>query len=404
MATTSPNLGLTLPTPNVDSGWGATLNTDFTLIDDLFLANGSGTSVGIQVGSGKVANVGGTLVAGGTVILGSGDATNTVAAPTIRGTARTGTNAAGANLTIDAANGTGTGGSGKIVFRTAPAGSTGTVANTMQTAMEIANTGIVSAPLGLTVAGIDIATLLPAGTVLPYAGSSAPTNYLLCDGSAVSRASYAALFAIVGTTYGSGDGLLTFNVPDLRGRVPAGKDDMGGNAANRLVNTRTVNISTISRSSTTCTVTTTTEHGLDVGDTVTISGAGNATFNGTWTVATVIKTGAEIARATRAFTFTTPSSGTISSVSGGVLETAISGAVNGASLGAGGGTNTHTLTVGQIANHVHTFDYVTKAGSGDSSVVDFLTNGTGFSTNSQGGSGPHNNVQPTLVLNYIIKT
>lgn len=250
----------------------------------------------------------------------------------------------------------------------------------------------------------SLLAVVPTGVVVPYAGASAPSEWLLCYGQDISRLTYAALFAALGTTYGAGDGLTTFALPDLRGRAVAGKDDMGGSAASRLVNTRTVTISTISRSSTTCTVVTTAEHGLDVGDSITIAGSGNATFNGTWTVATVVKTGAEIARATRTFTFTHTSSGTISSTAGGTLTTAISGGVDGATLGAAGGAGTHTLTVGQIANHVHTFDDERKSGSGDSSVVENYTNGTGFSTNSQGGSGPHNNVQPTLVLNYIIKT
>lgn len=65
---------------------------------------------------------------------------------------------------------------------------------------------------------------MPTGTILPYAGSSAPTGYLLCDDSAVSRATYSALFAVIGTNYGVGDGSTTFNVPDLRGNVPVGKD------------------------------------------------------------------------------------------------------------------------------------------------------------------------------------
>jgi microcystin-dependent protein len=56
----------------------------------------------------------------------------------------------------------------------------------------------------------------------------------LCSGQAVSRSTYSDLFAAIGTTYGAGDGSTTFNVPDLRGRVPAGKDDMGGGAAGRL--------------------------------------------------------------------------------------------------------------------------------------------------------------------------
>lgn len=65
---------------------------------------------------------------------------------------------------------------------------------------------------------------VPTGAVFPYAGDSAPSGFLLCDGSAVSRTTYSALFAIVGETYGVGDGSTTFNLPDLGGRVPAGKE------------------------------------------------------------------------------------------------------------------------------------------------------------------------------------
>lgn len=62
----------------------------------------------------------------------------------------------------------------------------------------------------------------PAGIVMPFAGSTAPEGWLLCDGSAVSRSTYADLFAAIGTTYGSGDGSGTFNLPDLSGRVVIG--------------------------------------------------------------------------------------------------------------------------------------------------------------------------------------
>ena len=62
----------------------------------------------------------------------------------------------------------------------------------------------------------------PAGIVMPFAGSVAPQGYLLCDGSAVSRDTYSALFAAIGTVYGAGDGSTTFNVPDLSGRVVIG--------------------------------------------------------------------------------------------------------------------------------------------------------------------------------------
>ena len=78
------------------------------------------------------------------------------------------------------------------------------------------------------------ASAFSAGMLMPYAGASAPTGWLLCYGQAISRTTYADLFATVGTTYGNGDGSTTFNLPDLRGRTIAGKDDMGGTSANRL--------------------------------------------------------------------------------------------------------------------------------------------------------------------------
>jgi microcystin-dependent protein len=65
---------------------------------------------------------------------------------------------------------------------------------------------------------------IPVGTVSPFAGSSAPSGWLLCDGSAVSRTTYAKLFAVCSTAYGTGDGSSTFNLPNLKGKVPVGKD------------------------------------------------------------------------------------------------------------------------------------------------------------------------------------
>lgn len=63
---------------------------------------------------------------------------------------------------------------------------------------------------------------MTAGIVMPFAGSTAPQGWMLCDGSAVSRTTYAALFAVIGTTYGAGDGETTFNIPNLAGRVVIG--------------------------------------------------------------------------------------------------------------------------------------------------------------------------------------
>jgi microcystin-dependent protein len=77
---------------------------------------------------------------------------------------------------------------------------------------------------------------VPTGSVSAYAGSTAPAGWLLCFGQAVSRSTYADLFAVIATTYGAGDGSTTFNLPDARGRGLFGKDDMGGTAANRITN------------------------------------------------------------------------------------------------------------------------------------------------------------------------
>jgi len=74
---------------------------------------------------------------------------------------------------------------------------------------------------------------VPIGAVFHFAASTAPTGFLKANGAAVSRSTYAALFAITGTTYGSGDGSTTFNVPDLRGEFIRGWDDARGIDASR---------------------------------------------------------------------------------------------------------------------------------------------------------------------------
>jgi hypothetical protein len=72
------------------------------------------------------------------------------------------------------------------------------------------------------------------GAVTDFAGLTAPAGWLLCYGQAISRSTYAALFGVIGTNYGLGDGTTTFNVPDCRGRTTAGADNIGGAAAGRL--------------------------------------------------------------------------------------------------------------------------------------------------------------------------
>jgi microcystin-dependent protein len=68
------------------------------------------------------------------------------------------------------------------------------------------------------------------GTMTAFGGATAPSGWLLCNGSAVSRTTFAGLFAVIGTTYGAGDGSTTFNLPDLRQRFPLGKAAAGTGA------------------------------------------------------------------------------------------------------------------------------------------------------------------------------
>jgi microcystin-dependent protein len=79
------------------------------------------------------------------------------------------------------------------------------------------------------------AAVMPSGFILPFAGSIAPTGWLKANGQAVSRTTYAALFAAISTTWGAGDGSTTFNVPDLRGEFVRGLDDGKGTDPGRTL-------------------------------------------------------------------------------------------------------------------------------------------------------------------------
>ncbi len=107
-----------------------------------------------------------------------------------------------------------------------------TSAEAAQTAAEAAQSAAEDAQAAAEAAAASLS--IPAGVIVPYGAAAAPTGWLLCYGQAVSRTTYATLFGVIGTTYGVGNGTTTFNVPDLRGRFPLGKDDMGGSAASRV--------------------------------------------------------------------------------------------------------------------------------------------------------------------------
>ena len=75
------------------------------------------------------------------------------------------------------------------------------------------------------------ALVMPSGAMLQWPTATAPTGFLLCTGAAVSRTIYSALFAVIGTTFGAGDGTTTFNLPDFDNRFPVGAGDLYAVAA-----------------------------------------------------------------------------------------------------------------------------------------------------------------------------
>lgn len=95
-----------------------------------------------------------------------------------------------------------------------------------------------NAQLALLLAKMDLIiasnTLSPPGTIIQFAGSVTPSGYLLCDGTAISRTTFSALFAAIGVAWGAGNGTTTFNLPDMRGRSPVGVGDNGTDPARVL--------------------------------------------------------------------------------------------------------------------------------------------------------------------------
>jgi len=237
-STYSTRLAVTKQGTGDNSGtWGAVLNDQtIELIDEAIagvqtLNVTTGSNITLTVANGAtsqarkaVLRLSGTPTANIAIIIPSAEKTYDV----------DGTAFAGAfNITVRAASGAGvvlTAGQKKRVYFN------GTDVIDLSPSVPItaiAGDGTIGANLVGTTVTVSLG--LP-GVVWPYAGTTAPTGWLLCAGQAVSRTTFAPLFAVIGTTYGAGDGTTTFNVPDLRGRVPAGKDDMNGTAANRITN------------------------------------------------------------------------------------------------------------------------------------------------------------------------
>lgn len=218
----------------------------------------------------------------------------------------------------------------------------------------------------------------PAGVIVAYAGSAAPSGWLFCDGSAVSRTTFAALFAAIATAYGSGDGSTTFNLPDLRGRVAVGKDDIGGVAANRVQVSSTINTTNGSSSAA-------------------VASAANLAI-GMFVVSANVPAGTTITAITG--TTLTLSANATATASGTTARFSI--LTDAQVLGASGGSQVHTLVIPQMPAHTHTYNDWNSAGTGTVGAGSNFA--VGVQTGSTGGSQPHPNLQPALMTNFIIRT
>lgn len=227
------------------------------------------------------------------------------------------------------------------------------------------------------------APTLPAGVINPYAGATAPTGWLLCFGQAVSRSTYAELFSAIGTTYGSGDGSTTFNLPDMRGRIAAGKDDMGGVAASRLTNaTITSGAATLGNSGGAQT------HSLTSGE----SGVPAHSHANTLASNTVASAGHQHAEH---LMHSTTNGG-----SGGVAYAPWNDPVWGISPTLKTYANRQGYSMaGAEGSSVSGYPYLTSSELTASTTVTI----SNVNNNTANASSAHNNVQPTIILNYIIK-
>lgn len=188
--------------------------------------------------------------------------------------------------------------------------------------------------------------LMPTGAILSYAGTSAPGGWFVCDGALISRTSYVSLFSIISVLYGAGDGVNTFQLPDMRGRSVVGAGQ-GSTLSNR-------DLASIGGTET---------HALNVNEIPSHTHNGTTNVNGSHTHthnANNLFPGACLAYRNGVSTR---------------VDVDNDGPNNEINLDASA-----ELTINSDGNHTHT-----------------------FTTDATGGNGAHNNMHPYFVLNYIIK-
>lgn len=243
-----------------------------------------------------------------------------------------------------------------------------------------------------------------SGMVIPFAGAAAPSGWLLCDGAAVSRTTYARLFTVIGTTYGAGNGTTTFNLPDARGRNIIG---VGTGTFAEVVAAANVTIATDQ-----LTVSAAGGKQLLNGNAVVLTTSGVAptglTAGNTYYVVAVDATHIRLAT-----TATLAAAGTYIDITGqGSGNHTLTLSLTARTLAEKGGEEKHVQTNTELSAHTHSIgggqNQWVRGGSGDN-AASLTQGGSAFRVvpgdlDSKGGSGAANVMDPFLALNHIIKT
>jgi len=262
---------------------------------------------------------------------------------------------------------------------------------------QVATAGIADDAVTLPKLAFDL-----TGVITAFGGSSAPTGWLLCDGTAVSRSTYADLFAVVSTTYGSGDGSTTFNLPNLKGKVPVGRDasqtefdtlgETGGAKTHTLTSAEMPshqhNVSAYAHSGlSSSTVDLAHTHGV-----------------GTYSIASATTGITASSNTVGSHQHNLNYNGRAGSTTTGYAIVDGTGFTGTLIKTAEAGDHSHTITISD-SGHSHTFSGSSGAMSanGTHSHTISVSDHAAKDTDPTGGGGAHNNLQPYIVVNYIIK-
>ena len=233
---------------------------------------------------------------------------------------------------------------------------------------------------------------IPAGAVMDYAGSSVPTGWLECDGSAVSRTTYADLFASISTTWGAGDGSTTFNLPPSAGRSRIGKGTgtVVETFLSSAINTSDDGISVASNNFKWLT-------GMEVVLSSPNGAPGGLSHLGTYYIirsdATTIRLASSLANAQNGSFINITTQGTSPHT---ITHTLVA-----ATLGETGGEQRHAMSITELLAHTHNAGAVNSMTSGANSMRNDTAGN--IPTSSTGGNEAMNNMQPFGVYMQIIK-